>query len=211
VKDFVDHDFDVQHLIKTIMNSATYQTSAEPLKENAQDEKYYSHYILRRLPAEVLLDALSQVTQVPTPFEGYPAGMRALQLPDTKVNSYFLTVFGRPLREQTNESERQSDPSITQALHIINGDTLNEKLRAPGGTVEMLTKLGLSDARVIDYLYLSAFSRYPTDAERRVLLDHLQAAEAKSAPGGSPADARQAALRDFTWSMLTSNEFVFDH
>lgn len=211
VGDFVDHGFDVQHLIKTIMNSATYQTAAEPRKENAQDEKYYSHYILRRLPAEVLLDALSQVTQAPSKFDGYPAGMRAVQLPDTKVDSYFLTVFGRPAREQTNESERQSDPSITQALHIINGDSLNDKLRAPGGTVDMLAKLGLSDARVIDYLYLSAFSRYPTDAERRGLLDHLQAAEGKNTAGTAPAEARQSALRDFTWAMLTSNEFVFDH
>ncbi len=78
--------------------------------------------------------------------------MRALQLPDSAVNSYFLTAFGRPPRAQTRESERSSVPTITQALHIFNGDTLNGKLRAPGGTVDMLLKLGLSDEQIVNYL-----------------------------------------------------------
>lgn len=225
VQDFVSHGFDVKHLMRTIMNSATYQTTSEPSEQNAHDEKYYSHYIIRRLPAEVILDALSQVTQVPEKFEGYPAGMRALQLPDTKVDSYFLTVFGRPPRLQTRESERTAEPSITQALHVINGETLNRKLRAPGGTVDMLLKLGLSDQRVVEYLYLSVFSRYPSEAERRQVLDDLRKArekqqgspEASSQPGyAAPAalatdDPRRPLLEDLMWAMVTSKEFLFNH
>ncbi len=208
-KDSVEHGFDVQHLIRSIMNSATYQTSSEPTPQNVQDDRYYSHYIVRRLPAEVLLDAISQVTQVPETFEGYPAGTRALQLPDTRVSSYFLTAFGRPPRQQTSESERQSQPSVTQALHIINGETLNNKLRAPGGTVDMLLKLGFSDERMVDYLYLSASNRYPRDADRSELVEALRQAEAQPAPGG--VDPRRAALIDMTWAILTSEEFMFNH
>ena len=98
VKDFVAHNFDVDYLIRTIMQSATYQASSTPLKENADDDKFGSHYVIKRLPAEVLLDAYSEVTKVPEKFEGYPAGTRALQLPDTAVRSYFLSAFGRPVR-----------------------------------------------------------------------------------------------------------------
>ena len=209
-KDFVDHRFDVNYLIRTIMNSATYQTASEPVPENVQDEKYYSHYIIRRLPAEVLLDAYSEVSEVPEKFDGYPLGMRALELPDTAVESYFLTAFGRPPREQTRESDRTSEPSITQALHVINGDTLNQKLRAPGGTVDMLLKLGLSNQRMVDYMFLSAFSRYPTEAERREIVQDLEAAEAKNAPA-SAADSRRAALVDMAWAVMTSKEFMFNH
>jgi hypothetical protein len=209
VKDFVAHNFDVDHLIRTIMQSATYQASSMPLKENADDDKYGSHFVVRRLPAEVLLDAYSQVTQVSEKFDGYPAGMRGMQLPDTAVKSYFLTAFGRPLRQQTRESERTSVPTVTQALHIINGDTLNNKLRAPGNSVDMLIRLGFSDEQIVDYLYLASFSRHPTDSERKSLLDALASSEQQKIPGVD--DARRAALNDLTWALLTGKEFMFNH
>jgi hypothetical protein len=211
VRDFVGHGFDVKHLIRAIVESATYQTASEPNAQNAQDEKYYSHYVIRRLPAEVLLDAYSQVTQVPEKFDGYPVGVRALQLPDTAVDSYFLTAFGRPPRLQTRESERTSEPSITQALHIINGETLNKKLRAPGGTVEMLYKLGMPDERALDHLFLSAFARHPSDAERRRIVEEFRAAESKPKTGADDADPRRTALEDVAWALLTTKEFVFNH
>jgi hypothetical protein len=209
VKDFVEHNFDVDHLIRTIMQSATYQTSSKPLNENADDDKYGSHFMIRRLPAEVLLDAYSQVTQVPEKFEGYPAGMRGLQLPDTAVESYFLTAFGRPVRQQSRESERTSVPTITQALHIINGDTLNNKLRAPGNSIDMLIRLGFDDGQIVDYLYLASLSRHPTDAERAALLPALAAAEQQKIPGVD--DPRRSALNDMAWALFTGEEFMFDH
>jgi hypothetical protein len=208
VKDFVAHNFDINHIIRTIMQSATYQTSSEVLKENADDDKYGSRYAIKRLPAEVLLDAYSQVTQVPEAFEGYPGGMRALQLPDSAVKSYFLDAFGRPVRMQTRESERTSVPTITQALHIINGDTLNNKLRGSESSIEMLLKLGFSDDQIVDYLYLASFSRHPTEKESTALVNALSAAEKQN---NQSADSRHAALIDMGWAMLTSEEFMFNH
>jgi hypothetical protein len=209
VKDFIAHNYDVDYLIRTIMRSAAYQTSSKPLKENADDDKYGSHFVIRRLPAEVLLDAYSQVTQVPEKFEGYPVGMRGMQLPDTAVKSYFLTAFGRPARQQTRESERTSVPTITQALHIINGDTLNNKLRAPGSSVDMLMRLGFSDEQIVDYLYLAALSRHPTDHERTALLQALASAEKEK--NAEEEDPRRAALIDMSWALLTGEEFMFNH
>jgi Protein of unknown function (DUF1553) len=209
VKDFVAHNYDVNYLIRTIMQSATYQTSSAPLKENADDDKYGSHYVIKRLPAEVLLDAYSEVTQKPEKFDGYAAGMRALQLPDTAVTSYFLTAFGRPIRQQTRESERTSVPTITQALHIINGDTLNNKLRDPDNSVDMMYRLGFSDEQIVDYLYLASYGRHPKDSEEKALTGALASAEQQKVPGVD--DPRLAALRDMTWSLLTSQEFMFNH
>ena len=209
VKDFVAHNYDVNYLIRTIMQSATYQNSSTPLKENADDDKYGSHYVIKRLPAEVMLDAYSEVTQSPEKFDGYAAGMRALQLPDTAVTSYFLTAFGRPVRQQTRESERTSVPTITQALHIINGDTLNNKLRDPDNSVDMMIRLGFSDEQIVNYLYLASYSRYPKDSERSALTGALASAEQQKISGVD--DPRRAALVDMTWSLLTSQEFMFNH
>ena len=136
-RDFVAHRFEIKHLVRTIMNSTTYQLSSRPTATNAADLKYHSHYIARRLPAEVILDAISQVTGVAENFPGHP-GRRALQLPDAAVDSYFLTAFGRPPRVTAADSERQQEPSITQALHVINGDTINKKLAAKRGLIQTL-------------------------------------------------------------------------
>jgi hypothetical protein len=201
-KDFVEHGYDVKRLIRTIMNSSAYQISSEANATNQSDTVFYSKHIVRRLSAEVVLDAMSQVTGVPTAFTGYPAGTRALQLPDTQVKSEFLTSFGRPARNICDAAERSSDPTIAQALHVINGDTLNKKLSAPDGAIALFAKLGMSDRRVVEFLYLSAFSRYPTDSERQTVL---------SALAGAPRSGHVQALEDLTWSLLTSKEFLFDH
>ena len=209
VKDFTEHNFDIDHMIRTIMQSATYQTSSKPLKENVGDDKYGSHYLIKRLPAEVLLDAYSQVTQEPEKFDGYPVGTRALQLPDTAVKSYFLDAFGRPARQQTRESERTSVPTITQALHIINGETLNNKVRAPGNSIDAMIKRGLSDEQIVNDLYFASFSCYPKETERTALVKVLHSAEQQKMSGVD--DSRRAALNDMTWAMLTSEAFMFNH
>jgi hypothetical protein len=210
-KDFVEHGYDVQRLIRTIMNSTLYQLSSEANATNQSDNIYYSKHIIRRLNAEVILDAMSQVTGAATAFSGYPAGTRALQLPDTQVKSDFLASFGRPARVLCDAAERASDPTITQALHVINGDTLNKKLSAPDGTIALFMKLGLSDRRILEYMYLSAFSRYPSDSERVALTAALEKTRLEKGTEETRRDAHRQALEDMVWAMLTSKEFLFNH
>jgi hypothetical protein len=209
-KDFVEHGYDVQRLIRTIMNSSLYQLSSEANATNPSDNIYYSKHIIRRLNAEVILDAMSQVTGAPTAFAGYPAGTRALQLPDTQVKSEFLASFGRPARVLCDAAERASDPTITQALHVINGDTLNKKLSSPDGTIALFLKLGLSDRRILEYMYLSAFSRYPSDAEQSALASALAGTRLEKGTEESRREAHRQALEDMVWAMLTSKEFLFN-
>src|SRR5207249_788621 len=123
---------------------------------------------------------------------------------------YCPPCLDRPPREPTSSAERQSEPSTTQALRVINGDTLNDKLRAPGGTVEMLAKLGMSDRRAVDYLFLAALCRHPSEAERKGLVADLQDAEARRLAAGQ-AEPHRATLADFAWALVTSKEFMFDH
>ncbi len=210
-RDFTEHHFDVRRLISLILNSAAYQRASVTTAANEKDNKYYSHYIVKRLPAEVILDAVAQVTRVPNRFDGYPPGYRALQLPDSQVNSYFLSAFGRPARANTDAAERQQEPTITQALHVINGDTLNQMLAAKDNTIDMFLKLGLSDAKAVEHLYLSAFSRLPTAAEKARILPALDEARRQTARDPLEKDPRRKPLEDLLWAMLTGKEFLFNH
>ncbi|MBI3208110.1 MAG: DUF1553 domain-containing protein, partial [Candidatus Solibacter usitatus] len=211
IKDFVAHKFDVRHLIRTIMNSGTYQISSEANATNQYDNIYYSKYIVKRLNGEVILDAMSQVTGVPAAFPGYPAGTRAMQLPDTQVRSQFLAVFGRPNRVICDAAERSADPSIAQALHVINGDTLNKKLSATDGNIALFLKLGLSDARILEHVFLSAYSRYPSDAERQAALEALAKTRQLKGSAEAQREARRQGLEDMAWALLTSKEFLFNY
>jgi hypothetical protein len=200
--ELVRQGYDLKALVRTIMRSEAYQRSSAPNESNATDDRYLSRFVPRRLSAEVILDALSQVTGVPEAFPGYPRGTRALQLPDSRVDSYFLTVFGRPERLITSASERMQDPTLTQALHAINGETLQAKLTAPDGLVARLAGSGLPADEIVDRLYLSALSRRPTASERSRLA-------AAIATAGEGVDARRAAIEDVTWAVLSSREFLF--
>jgi len=211
VADFIEHQYDVKHLIRTIMSSAVYARSSVPVPGNASDAKYLSHYPVKRLPAEVLLDAISRVTEVPTSFAGFPAGWRSLQLPDTKVQSRFLSSFGRPERLNTCSCERSSEPSMTQALHLANGTTINDKLRHEKSVVTRLLASNASDEEVMIQLFRSALSRRPTDAERDRLATILGAAVAGLSDPKAIATARRQAIEDLYWAMLTGNEFLFNH
>jgi hypothetical protein len=209
-----DHAFDLKSLMRTILQSETYQRSSLPLPENASETRFYSRYYPRRLNAEVLHDAIAAITQVPTQFsvdrrnanagvaEKYPLGLRALQLPDTQTDSYFLKAFGRPDREKPCECERTLEPSITQVLHLANGDTINQKLAAKSGRVTKLIEEKTSDAAILQDLYLNALSRYPKDAEKNKLLGALEEA---------PESEHRHVLEDVYWAVLSSKEFLFNH
>ncbi|HVX14027.1 MAG TPA: DUF1549 and DUF1553 domain-containing protein [Pirellulales bacterium] len=197
----VDNRFDLKSLMRAILQSKTYQRSSNPLPENKGDARFYSRYYPKRLMAEVLLDAMSQVTAAPTQFGDYPLGWRAVQLPDSNVNSYFLKTFGRPERVVTCECERTAEPTMVQVLHISNGDSLNNKLQAKGNRLEQLLAANTPDDRLVEELYLGALARRPTEDEKAKLLAVL------AEPG---SDKRQV-LEDLYWSVLSSREFLFNH
>jgi hypothetical protein len=218
VKDFINHKYDVKYLMKLILTSATYQRSSQPLPQNEADDRFYSHYLVRRLPAEVILDAYAQVTAVPTPFDqvalgssggisatsAYPPGTRALELPDTQVVSLFLDAFGRPGREQTCACEREQDASVSQALHLNNGQTLNDKLRAKGSRVEQWLTEKVRDEDAVRRIYLLALSREPTAAELQKFKELMaEAAQDKTS-------SRREVLEDLFWAVLTGREFMFN-
>lgn len=203
--------YDLKKLMRAILVSTTYQRDSRALPENKTDERFYSRYYPKRLKAEVLLDALSQVTAAPTEFRtlkpdnkpGDPiSAKRAIALADSYVDSYFLKTFGRPDRLITCDCERSDEPSVTQAFHLHNGETLNKKLQAKECAVASAAEE--ADAgKVIDRLYLAAFCRLP-EANQRVRLSAVIAAESQPA-------ARRLAIEDLYWSVLSSKEFVFNY
>jgi hypothetical protein len=198
----VERKFDLKELMRAIMLSASYQRSSDPLPQNQVDTLYYSRYYPRRLKAEVLLDAISHVTDVPTEFKDIPKGTRALQLPDSSIASYFLDAFGRPERKITCECERSDEPSMPQVLHLYNGETLNKKLQSPDSRVTKSLAAGKTNEAVIEELYLAALCRLPSEAERSKTLAIL---------AETPEAERKVALEDAYWSVLTSREFLFQH
>lgn len=201
-KYLAENRFDLKSLMRLILQSATYQRSSQPLAENAADRRFYSRYYPKRLMAEALLDAFSQVADAPTAFPGYPANWRALQLPDSNVSSYFLKTFGRPDRAITCECERGVEPSMVQVLHISNGDTINAKLAAQGNRIDKQLAAGLTNEQIVDELYLAAFARPASEQEKTELAAQLQ----------DVGDAeRRAAIEDLYWSVLSSKEFLFNH
>jgi hypothetical protein len=211
----VEKDFDLKTLMRLILQSETYQLSSQPLPENAAEKRFYSRYYPRRMMAEVLLDAISQVTGIPSEFneiaypgadrqetDFYPKGTRALQLYDAAVNSYFLQTFGRNERAITCECERSDEPSMIQVLHISNGDTINGKLRAEGNEVDRLLTNIPRAYEMVEDVYLRSLSRYPTDREMAMLLAILNE---------TPDDERRVVVEDLFWSVLSSREFLFNH
>lgn len=210
----VKSHFDLKALMRAILQSETYQRSSIALAENKTDTRFYSHYYPKRLGAEVMLDAVSQVTAVPTNFssdkrnankakgDAYPMGYRALQLPDSHTASYFLDTFGRPDRVQTCECERTNEPSMAQALHMANGDTLNQKLSQKNNRVDQLLTSGKSPDKIVEEAYLWSVSRLPTAKESAEMTALLRSAK--------PEEKRQT-LEDIFWSLMSARDFVFNH
>jgi hypothetical protein len=198
--DFIKSGYDLKHLLRTILTSRLYQLDSQPTTANAADGRFYSHYRVKRLAAEPLLDAIDHATGGHTKFDKVPLGTRAIELPDAKYTNYFLNAFGKPRREGVCECERLSDPNLTQALHTLNSDTMATKIADPKGRVARLLAAKKPPEAVVTALYLAALCRRPTAAE--------QAACAKlrrEAP-----DARSF-YEDLLWSLLNSKQFLFVH
>ena len=198
--DLKQHHFDLKRLLATIMNSRTYQLSAVPNRTNRIDTRLFSHYPARRLQAEEIADAVAQVTGVPDRYNGMGLGTRASELADTEIPSILLDTFGRPPRVQPSDGERNCSPAMSQALALLNGDAIQQKLKSPDCVLAGLVKSGKSDAEILDHLFLSALARRPSTAESAALL-----AAIKQAP------KREEALQDALWALLNSEEFLFNH
>jgi hypothetical protein len=197
-EDFIKNGYDVRRLMRTIMTSRLYQLSSQPTAANAGDQRFYSHYLVKRLPAEVLLDAIDAATAAPTKFEKLPMGTRAIDLPDARYENYLLAVFGKPRREGVCECERVTDPNLAQALHTLNSEAIMAKIAHPQGRVAKLLAAKKTDAEMLAELYLATVGRPPTGEEQTTLLK-LRA---------ETPDAK-AFYEDLLWSLVNSKHFLF--
>ena len=188
--DFVDHGYDLHHLIRRITSSATYQLSSIPIQGNKHDKMAYSRYYARRLTAEQMLDSIALSTGVPETFRSQYPGTRASQLAEPEIESYFLDVFDRPSRQLI--CERKQPPTLNQALHLISGDTIQKKITDKRNT--------LLHTRNIDEMYLGTLSRYPDDEERSTAARAI-------AKAGDP----RRGYEDLLWALLNSKEFLYNH
>jgi len=200
--DFVAHKYDLKHLLRTIMNSRAYQLASTITQGNAADvgNAQLARHTVRRLNAEQLADALDFATGTREKYTGLPPGTRAIQLPDPAVRSFFLDVFGRPARQITCECERTIQPNIAQAMHMMNGELLNQKLSAPTGRIESLVKAKTPPTAMVEELYLVTLSRRPTDVEMHKAEEWI-----RSAPSAKEG------VQDLLWTLLNSREFLFNY
>lgn len=194
----VEKRYDLRELMRFILNSRVYQLSSRTNPSNALDTQNFSHANVKSMPAEVLLDAISDATGIPEKFDGYPIGVRAIQVWENRLPNYFLEIFGKPVRASVCECERSSEPSMTQALHLLNSPGIERKVTSPAGRARRLLDAGLPDAEIVDELYLTTLARYPTPAERRAMSTVI----------ASRSD-RRTAIEDVLWALLNSPEFMF--
>ncbi len=196
-----DSKYDLKTFTRTLLNSRVYQLASRPLPGNADDAQNFSHAAAKAIPAEVLLDAISQTTGVLEKFNGVPDGTRAIQLWDNRIPSYFFRIFGRPLRASVCECERSNEPSITQALHLMNSPEIAEKIQAKTGAARWLADSKKPPDEIVEELYLAVLARLPSAKERATMAATF---------GASSAD-RRAATEDVLWALLNSKEFLFNH
>lgn len=201
-KDFVDHKFDLKHLLRTILNSRAWQLSSATVPGNEADSAntHFSRYTTKRLTAEQMADAVDFATGTREKYTGLPLGTRAIQLPDPKVRSYLMDVFGRPARQIVCECERTAQPNIAQALHLLNGDFINKKIADANGRIEKYAKAKRAVKELIVELYLVTVSRTPREEE-----------VSKSAEWIASAKDQREGLQDLLWALLNSREFLFNH
>jgi hypothetical protein len=203
-RDFVKSGYDVKHLIRVICNSSAYALSSVPTPTNQDDGQSFARYYPRRLSAEVLLDALGQVLDAPTTFRGvagdFPAGTRAIDLPDEAVPSQFLDMFGRPARNSACECERVDAPALGQTLALVSSADIQGKLTLPTGYTAKLAANGKPHAENVTELFQRVFARAPRAKETATAVKFLE--------GQSD---RKEAYRSLLWALLATNEFLFNH
>ncbi len=199
-KDLTNYQFDLKHVMGTIMKSRAYSLSSVPIEENKTDRQNYARYTPKRLSAEALLDAVDNVTGSQEKFSGLPLGTRAIDLPDESVPSYFLKVFGRSMRESACECEKSYAPNLSQILHLMNSPELQNKVVNDKGRLASLVKAKKTDAEILTEYYLRAFGRNPLPAELKDATAMLAASK-----------DHKGALEDFAWMFLNSKEFLFNH
>jgi hypothetical protein len=192
--------YSARHVIRSIMSSRVYQLSAQRNDTNADDETYFSHATTRMLTAEQLLDSICTVTGQPEDFPGMPSGTRAIDLMEPPEGHKFLQVFGQPQRELPCECERSTDSNLSQALQLINGPTVHNKLRSESGHLQKWMTEGLSDADIVNRLYLTALSRQAHESELRIAVQHI-----------TGSTDRRTAIEDVAWAIINSKEFLFQH
>ncbi|MFO0868255.1 MAG: DUF1553 domain-containing protein [Pirellulales bacterium] len=197
--------YDLHAFTRTILESNVYQLSSAVTDSNRDDRQHFSHAHPKALPAEVLLDSICQVTGVPEKFNGWPEGVRAIEVWDNRMPSYFFRIFGRPVRATVCECERSNEPSISQALHLLNSPEINAKIAHREGWVRRLAESSRSPDELTEELYLATLARRPTAAERQVL-----AAAFADPSRVTPAGRRQAA-EDVLWTLINSKEFLYGH
>ena len=197
---FVDSGFDLKALVRMICASNVYNASSNANDENLADRRSYSRFYPKRMTAEVLLDAVDQVTLSRTQFAGMPPGTRAIELPDSGFKAYFLTVFGQPDASTACECERSQEANLAQSLHLLNSDQMQKKLSADDGRSAQLAKDVRTDTLKIIELYLIALGREPRAEELSAAIDYVKSKE-----------NRQEAYEDLVWTLLNSKEFMFNH
>ena len=202
---FVASGFDIKQLVRTIVNSKTYQLSSLPNDHNARDRQNFSRYYPKRLTAETLYDGLHQVAGGTPTFPGLPEGTRAVQVPDMGMDNYFLKVFGKPKGESSCECERSQEASLAQSLHLLNSKEIQQLIASDTGRAAVLAKDGKRtlDERLTE-LYLWAFARPPQQGELDVARAHVEKA-------GADAKKTREAFEDVAWALLNTKEFLFNH
>jgi hypothetical protein len=197
-RDFRSHGYDLKHLLRTICNSHMYGLSSLPSERNIADTRNYARHYRTRLRAEVLLDAVTDITGVAQTFRGVPAGSRANQLWTTRVESTFLDTFGRPNPNQDPPCERTPDNTVTQALHLMNAPQLQQRVTSDEGRAARLAASDRTTDQIVEELYLTVYSRLPDAQEQEI------GRQAFSASGTT----RRMATEDLMWALINTPEFL---
>jgi hypothetical protein len=198
---FTSYKYDFKKLVRDICTSRTYQLATESNASNESDTRNFAKGPIRRIRAEVLLDIISEVTDTPNKFKGLPLGARAVQIADGKTSNYFLTTFGRATRETVCSCEVKMEPNLSQALHLLNGDTVNTRI-VQGNVVKKLIDAGKKAPEILDELYIRCLGRKPGEDEVKKILPQVTTEDKAGMKTG---------LEDVFWALLNANEFIFNH